>query len=56
MFTLLAGEKTWGDTIAVYNYLIRGHSDDGAQVLSEVSGRRVRGNGCKLAQGGMVVN
>lgn len=51
-FTQLGGEKAWGDVMAIYNYLIRGHSNDGAKLFSEVSSCRVRGNGRKLAHGG----
>ena len=49
MFSQLGGQKAWGDVMASYNYLLGGHSDDGAKLFSEVSGYRVRGSGRKLA-------
>lgn len=51
MFTQLGGEKSWGDVMGVYNYLIGGHSDDGAKLFSELSGYGARGNGHKLSHG-----
>lgn len=51
MFAQLGGEKSWGDVMGVYNYLIGGHSDDGAKLFSEGSGYGARGNGHKLSHG-----
>ena len=40
-----------GDLIAVYNFLVTGNGDGGADLFSQVSGSRTRGNGFKLHQG-----
>lgn len=49
MFAQLGEEKSCRDVMDIYNYLIRGHSGDGAKLFSEVGGYQVRGNGHKLA-------